>query len=96
MIKQTNAQVNLPNQATSLIFENTSKKPSFSVSYRTQTQIDHIESLRYPLFQHPNTKRKSSAAALLRQIIWRHINLPNQCVTGQHTLGRKLRVYHYD
>lgn len=96
MIQHTNSQNNPSTKIHVSCNTQQLKTPTFNVSYHTQEQLDHIESFRHPLMEHHKTHRKSSAAALLRQIIWRHLNLPNQCITGQHTLGKKLKVYSYD
>ncbi len=97
MIKQTNAQVNLPKQVNSLNSENTAKKPSFNVSYRTQEQLDHIESFRHPLLEHHRTRKKSSAFALLKLIAGRHLNgLWQCCKTSQITLGEELYNFEHN
>jgi hypothetical protein len=97
MINQKNLQVNLPNQVSSFIGENTSKKPSFNVSYRTQEQLDHIESFRHPLLEHHRTRKKSSVFALLKLICGRHLHGEwKMCKTNQINLGKSLPLFQHN
>jgi len=102
-------QSNSPNQVSSFLSnlfskipefkqknpENTSSYTDIKVIYRTQEEIEKIQSIRYPLLQHPTTGRRSAIGCLLKLIVGRELKLGN-CITKQSTLAREIYGYGYD
>lgn len=97
MLMHQNQQSNPSAIISSYLPQNTPNIPDIKVIYRTQEEIERLETIRYTILQHKKSRRRLAAGVLLKIIGWREMEGERgECVTRQEKFGSELHQFGYD
>lgn len=97
MLMHQVAECNTSALISSYLPQNSPNLPDIKVIYRTQEEVEHLETIRYAILQHKNSRRRLAAGILLKIIGGREMECEwGACITRQSKFAQDMRGYGYD